>query len=228
MFTGLIEDVGTLSQLRRTQKEVHLTITSPVICADLAIGDSVSVNGACLTVVEFTAQHFTVLATAETLRRTALRQLTIGQHVNLERALRLDSRLGGHIVLGHVDGVGRIQSMASEGESVRLEVTTPSHLHPMLVPKGSIAIDGISFTIADLLPNGFWVALIPHTLGATTLQYRKPGDLVNLETDIIGKYVARLMGIPVPGSTNPIPDPQSRGPIAADLSLDLLKKHGFA
>jgi riboflavin synthase len=228
MFTGLIEDVGTLAQLQRTQKEVRLTITSPVICADLAIGDSVSVNGACLTVVQFNERQFTVLATAETLRRTALSQLTISTRVNLERALRVNGRLGGHIVLGHVDGVGRIRSMTHEGESVRLEVTAPNQLHPWLVPKGSIAVDGISLTIADLLPDGFWVALIPHTLGATTLQYRRPGDLVNLETDIIGKYVARLMGISIPGGPDPIPDPQSRGPLTVDLSLDVLRKHGFA
>jgi riboflavin synthase len=228
MFTGLVEDVGTLFQIRRTQWEIRFTITSPVICTDLAIGDSVSVNGACLTVVHFDEQHFTVLATAETLRRTTLGQLSVGQRMNLERALRLDDRLGGHIVLGHVDAVGQIQRMMHEGESIRLEVTTPSHLQPFLAPKGSIAVDGISLTIADLLPNGLWIALIPHTLGATTLRYRKPGDSVNLETDIIGKYVARLMGINIPGSHNSIPDSQSRGPIAADLSLDTLRKHGFA
>jgi riboflavin synthase len=228
VFTGLIEDLGTVVELRTTQKEVRITIRSQRICSDLVVGDSVSVNGACLTSVHIAGDHFTALATAETLRRTSLGLLAKGSMVNLERALRLGGRLGGHLVLGHVDGMGQVRHIYPEGEALRLEVNVPENLQQMLVPKGSIAVDGVSLTVADLLPAGFWVSLIPHTLGATTLQHRRAGDSVNLETDIIGKYVSRLMGLDTHSEGAPSPVDQGRGPLQKALSLDLLKEHGFA
>lgn len=224
MFTGLIEEIGTITAIQLSELEARLTVAAPKICADLAIGDSVSVNGACLTVIERDDGRFSALATAETLRRTALAGLSAGSRVNLERALKADGRLGGHFVLGHVDGVGRVGHLGREGAAVRLEVAVPSELMPFCVPKGSVAVDGVSLTIAGLLPDGFWISLIPHTLSATTLQYRRPRDAVNLETDIIGKYVARLLGLATGREGLPPPRAQDRG---ESLSLAMLRRYGF-
>lgn len=231
MFTGIVEDVGVVTALRKTAHEVRLTMRSALICADLHIGDSVSVNGACLTAVEITGDHFTALATAETLRRTALHTLVPGSRVNLERALQLGGRLGGHLVLGHVDGIGRVKQLHPEGEAMLMEFAAPANVLPLLAPKGSIAIDGVSLTIASLLPDGFGVSLIPHTIGVTTLHERRIGDMVNLEADIIGKYVARLMGLATPDTTAlalwQVPQTNNHKKPVNTISEDLLREHGF-
>jgi riboflavin synthase len=217
VFTGLVEAVGVVTGLQRGEQEARITLASVTISSDLSIGDSISVNGACLTAVAAGEGRFTALAMAETLRRTALGQLAVGSRVNLERALRLGDRLGGHMVLGHVDGLGKVVNRTREGQAERLEIATTKELLSLVVPKGSIAVDGVSLTVAGLSTSSFWVALIPHTLGATTLEERRPGDLVNLETDIIGKYVARLL--------KPDGDTATVGPV---LSEGFLREHGFA
>lgn len=222
MFTGLIETVGIVAALQRKEHEVRITLTSPQISSHLEVGDSVSVNGACLTAVTVMDQRFTALATSETLRRTALGQLSVGDRVNLERALCLGDRLDGHLVLGHIDGVGQVRSLSREGQSLRLEVIVPRGLLPMVVPKGSIAVDGVSLTVVDVTADSFSVALIPHTLSATTLSERHPGDLVNLETDIIGKYVARLLGV------NVLENATGDQVISPSLNETFLREHGFA
>jgi|LSQX01.2.fsa_nt_gb riboflavin synthase len=224
VFTGLVEDVGRVVEVSRRAREVYFSVASSRVCSELEIGDSVSVNGACLTVVSKSDQRFTAAATAETLRRTNLGLLTVGSRVNLERALRLGDRLGGHLVLGHVDGLGHVSQLAKEGEALLMTITPPSDLLPLIVPKGSITVDGVSLTVATLLPDAFTVSLIPHTLGVTTLQERRVGDLVNLEGDIIGKYVARFFAL----GAEPVFQEESHGPPSSDISLDVLRQHGFA
>jgi riboflavin synthase alpha subunit len=159
----------------------------------LALGESVAVNGVCLTVVEAGAGRLAFDLAEETLRVTTLGELRTGDPVNLERPLRFDGRLGGHLVLGHVDGIGRVTAVGPEGEGARLEVEVPPGLRPFLIPKGSVAVDGVSLTVAGLADTAFAVALIPHTLEVTTLGQRRPGDPVNLEMDVIGKYVQGFM-----------------------------------
>jgi riboflavin synthase len=223
VFTGLVEDVGRVVEVSRRAREVYFGVASPRVCIDLGIGDSVSVNGACLTVVSKSDQRFTAAATAETLRRTNLGLLTVGSRVNLERALRVSDRLDGHLVLGHVDGLGRVLHLAEEGEAQLMTITPPAELLPLIVPKGSITVDGVSLTVATLLPDAFTVSLIPHTLGVTTLQERRVGDAVNLEGDIVGKYVARFF------SLGARPVFQEHSVVSeSGVSLDLLRQHGYA
>lgn len=227
MFTGLIEDVGRVVDLRRSSQEVHVTLSSSRVCSDLNIGDSLSVNGACLTVVTKSDGRFTAAATAETLRRTNLGHLSVGSRVNLERAMRVGDRLGGHLVLGHVDGVGHVSHLSQEGEALLMTITPPVELLPLIVPKGSIAVDGVSLTVARLVSEAFSISLIPHTLGATTLQERRVGDVVNLEGDIIGKYVARFITL---GASTEHPDPYgiNQSQPRSNLSTDFLREYGFA
>lgn len=220
MFTGLVEDIGRVVDLRRGAHEAHISVSSSRVCSDLHIGDSISVNGACLTVVTKSGERFTATATAETLRRTNLGKLSVGSLVNLERAMRVGDRLGGHLVLGHVDGLGSVSHLSQEGEALLMTIAAPAELLPLIVPKGSIAVDGVSLTVAQLISDAFTISLIPHTLGATTLQERRIGDLVNLEGDIIGKYVARFVTFGA-GAERPKPnDP--------NLSAEFLREYGFA
>ncbi len=193
MFTGLVEGLGTVKRIQPRGPDALLAITPPWPATDTVLGESIAVNGACLTVTGISGGRFTVDVSAETLERTTLGGLRPGAEVNLERALKLGQRLGGHLVTGHVDCVGRIQRLQRLGSSTRLYVTIPEEHLGLVVAKGSVALDGISLTVNRVDPGGFELNIIPHTMNATTLKLAKEGVSVNIETDLIGKYVARLM-----------------------------------
>jgi riboflavin synthase len=192
MFTGLIESTGTIESAQPSDSGRVLAIATPM-AAELAPGDSVSVNGVCLTVTSNGSLGFKVDVSPETLRVTTLGAASVGRIVNLERPLRADARLGGHFVLGHVDGVGLVRSFKSQGEAYWLEIDTPPELSRYFIPKGSVAVDGISLTIAALDSTGIGIQIIPFTWKHTALSLARPGDEVNLEADMLGKYVVRLM-----------------------------------
>jgi riboflavin synthase len=214
MFTGLIEDLGTLRELRTSADQARLTVATGLPMAELALGESIAVNGVCLTVTTFGDGFFSADVSPETLNRSTLGHLMRGSRVNLERALRLTDRLGGHLVTGHIDGRARIIERRQDGNAWRLRFQAGPAVAELLVAKGSVAIDGISLTVNEVSGETFALAVIPHTLALTTLQERKVGDEVNVETDLIGKYVARFMQNGVPGK-------------AQGVTLDLLAKHGF-
>jgi riboflavin synthase len=193
MFTGIVETLGSVRALRRSGTKAELAVEAPALVAGTRVGDSVAVNGACLTVTAVEATVLRFEAVAETLERTALGALREGSAVNLERALRADGRLDGHIVQGHVDGTGRIRELRRGGDDVRLFVDCEPAFAELLVEKGSVAIDGVSLTVVGVEPAGFDVALIPHTLAVTTLGRLAPGASVNLEADVLGKYVKRYL-----------------------------------
>jgi riboflavin synthase len=200
LFSGIVEEVGQVLEVKDTEDGRWLKIGAKEILADAALGESISCSGCCLTVVEFGADWFAVEAVIETLRRTKIGDLKVGSKLNLEKALRVSDRLGGHIVTGHIDTVGKIASIVEEGFSYLVEVNLESRWAPFFVEKGSVAMDGVSLTVADCgeIPeraeDEFWfrVALIPHTWNVTTLGQLKVGSSVNIETDIIARYVARL------------------------------------
>jgi len=199
VFTGIVTEVGQLSMLQQGAEGAHLRIACRRTSAVLAVGGSVSVAGVCLTATETGSTGFTATASPETLRRTTLGALVPGALVNLETPLAAADLLGGHIVQGHVDGVGIVRSQRSEGVSVILGIEAPDSVRPHLVDRGSIAVDGVSLTISRLeAPDRFEVTLIPATLAATTLGAARPGDPVNLEADILSKYVARHLAVLVP------------------------------
>jgi riboflavin synthase len=191
MFTGIVEALGRVGRVETGRPgSRRLSVAVPDEPGwRLAPGESVAVSGVCLTVVDVGPGWLGFDLADETLRVTTLGSLGAGDAVNLERPLRLDGRLGGHLVLGHVDGVGEVTAVRPDGAGARLDVAAPGPLRPLLIPKGSVAIDGVSLTVAGLAADAFGVALIPHTLAATTLGRRRPGDRVNLEMDVIGKYV---------------------------------------
>jgi riboflavin synthase len=214
MFTGIIEEIGVLTNIRILTDSAELSIQAEKVLEETKLGDSIAVNGVCLTVIRLGFQEFTVDIMAETLAKTSLAQLKPGSKVNLERALQLSSRLGGHLVSGHVDGVGTIKRITVQGIASVYEISMPSSLSPFILPKGSIAIDGISLTVIQVSKDFFSVSLIPHTFTHTTLGMKKVGEMVNLETDMIGKYVASLLG-------------NSKQQAKESLSLNFLAQHGF-
>ena len=191
MFTGLIEATGEIVDMQETSGGRRLRVATP-LAGELRPGDSIATNGVCLTAIDRDATGFSVDLSPETLRVTALASISAGRMVNLERPLRADARLGGHFVLGHVDAVGRVRSVQPQGEHHWLEVEFPSSLAPLLIPKGSISVDGVSLTVASLAANSFGVQVIPFTWAHTALAALKVGDAVNLEGDVLGKYVVRL------------------------------------
>lgn len=193
MFTGIVEEIGTIARIRKGTASAVLEIQAETVLKGTKTGDSIAVNGICLTVTAIHPGKFEADVMAETLRRSSLGNLQQGSQVNLERAMAADGRFGGHIVSGHIDGTGRITAMTPEDTAVWVEIETPENLLRYIVEKGSIAIDGISLTVAALTGQGFAVSLIPHTGAETTLLRRKPGDIVNLENDVIGKYVERFL-----------------------------------
>jgi riboflavin synthase len=193
MFTGLIEDVGRVGALTRKKGSAILTVETKLAARAMALGASVAVNGACLTVVKKLKGAFTVDVSPETLARTNLAQLERGNLVNLEQSMRLQERLGGHLVTGHVDGVATVESIRKLGEFTIFDFRLPVRLGAVLVAKGSVAVDGISLTVNACRRDGFSVAIIPFTLRHTNLQARSLGDKVNIETDLIGKYVHSFM-----------------------------------
>lgn len=198
MFTGIIEEVGTVRQIHHGVRSSRLTIAAKTVLEGTKVGDSICTSGVCLTATSLSGDTFTADVMAETMRRTKLGSLTVGSPVNLERALRLDTRLGGHIVSGHIDGTGAIRSMEREDNAVWVTVAADPALLRYIIEKGSIAIDGISLTVATVGSDQFQVSVIPHTGAETTLLRQKPGDLINLECDMIGKYVEKLMGLTPP------------------------------
>lgn len=217
MFTGIIEEIGTIQKIVGGARSFQLEIAAERVLEGLAVGDSISVCGTCLTVVRFGARAFTADVMPETLRRTALARLGAGSKVNLERALTLASRLGGHLVSGHVDGVGTIESLTQEENAVVVRVRVEPVVARYIIEKGSVALDGASLTVVGSGVDWFSVSLIPHTAKVTTLGQRRPGDQVNVETDLIGKYVERFVG---EGKRKP--EASSEG-----LTQAFLQKYGF-
>ena len=216
MFTGLIEEVGTVLRVERRGAGLRrLEIAAPGVCEDLKTGDSVNVNGACQTAVDVKGGAFEVESVAETLRRTTLGELRPGSPVNLERSLRPADRLGGHLVLGHVDGVGTVGRLEAAAGDTVLEVAPPAGLARYLAAKGSVAVDGISLTVVEVAAAGlFTVAVIPHTLAHTNLSQVRAGARVNLEVDVVARYVERLLEA-------------GRAPASGGLTLDGLRDLGY-
>jgi riboflavin synthase len=195
MFTGIVEELGTVGALERQSDAVRLTVRATTVLDDAAPGDSIAVNGCCLTVSERTEDTWTADVMAETLAKTGLGSLDVGDRVNLERAVTAGTRLGGHLVQGHVDAVGHVVRREPGEHWDVVTLSMPRELAPYLVDKGSITVDGVSLTVVEARDDGFTVSLIPETLRRTTLGFREPGDAVNLEVDVIGKYVARQLAL---------------------------------
>jgi riboflavin synthase len=202
MFTGLVEELGTISTIVPQGAAVELSLRAPLVTSDAALGDSIAVNGCCLTVVRREADVLTFEAGSETLSRTNLGKLQTGSRVNLERSLRVGDRLGGHYVSGHIDGLGTLDDRREEGPWAFLWFRFPSELARQMASKGSIAVDGVSLTLVEVTRDRFSVALIPHTLSVTTLGALKNGDSVNLETDLLAKYVQRQLEFVAPEKIN--------------------------
>lgn len=194
MFTGIVEHLGKVASLDDLDRGRNLSIDAGPLAADASVGDSVAVNGVCLTVVSTDGDRLSFQAVGETLDRTNLGALQPGDSVNLERPVAASGRFDGHIVQGHVDGVGTVESVVADGDGRRMTISVPAPLRRYIAEKGSVAVDGVSLTVAGVTETGFEVALIPHTLAVTTLGARKPGDRVNIEVDVIAKYVERMLG----------------------------------
>jgi riboflavin synthase len=222
MFTGLIQDLGTL-KLADLHRLTVLCPHSPIL-SDLEIGDSIAVDGACLTVETILDQSFAVTVSPETLSRSTLEmQAETAAWVNLESSLRVGSKIGGHFVTGHIDGVGRVETIAQTDESWEIGFTVPAAIASYIVAKGSIAVNGISLTVADCNPQGSWfkAAVIPHSFANTNLRYLQPGSQVNLETDLLGKYAAKLLQPHLNSS-----QPDWASPFS-DITPEFLAEHGF-
>lgn len=219
MFTGLVEEIGKISKIRKGNNSYQICIEAKHILSDIKLGGSVATNGACLTVVERTNSNFTVDIMAETVKRTSFDKMKLGDTVNLERALRLSDRLGGHLVSGHIDGIGKISKIKKEDIANIISIEAPQELINQMLNKGSIAIDGISLTITHVSNKEFQVSIIPHTSKETTLLKKSIGDLVNLETDMIGKYVLRFL--------NPNKKENLNQAKASKVNMDFLAENGY-
>ena len=220
MLTGLIEEVGTIQSVRHGARSCVLTIGCRTVLEGSQIGDSIAVNGVCLTVTSMGGSYYTADVMAETMSRSSLGQLSTGAKVNLERAMPANGRFGGHIVSGHIDGTGTVQSIEPDDNAVWYTIAAKADLLCYIVEKGSITIDGISLTVAYVDAHCFKVSIIPHTQQVTALHDRKVGDIVNLECDIIGKYVEKLMR-PAPAAEEQETKKES------GITEDFLKKYGF-
>lgn len=194
MFTGIVEEMGRVELIKRGQHSAILTIGAKKVLEDTKIGDSIAVNGICLTVTSLTSKNFTADVMHETLNRSSLAKLLPGSHVNLERAMPANGRFGGHIVSGHVDGIGKIVGIKDDDISIWYRIQASPEIMRYIVEKGSITIDGISLTVAAITDEDFSISAIPHTVSQTILKEKRQGDVVNLETDILGKYVEKLVG----------------------------------
>lgn len=193
MFTGIIEEIGVLQNMKRGTNEYQLTLSAKKVLQDVKLGDSIAVNGVCLTVTSFTSEQFTVDVMPETVKATSLQSLARGSSVNLERAMAANGRFGGHFVQGHVDGVGTIKSKNQVSNAVYFWIETSAEMMRYIVPKGSVAIDGISLTVVEVKDNQFSISIIPHTITETILQFKQHGDGVNIECDMLAKYMERLL-----------------------------------
>lgn len=214
MFTGIVEELGTVEQVRRGTHSAVLTIRADTVLEGTNIGDSIAVNGICLTVTALSPTGFSADVMHETLNRSSLAKLRPGTHVNLERAMAANGRFGGHIVAGHVDGVGTVRRVERDDTAVWYTVQAGPDILRYVVEKGSITVDGISLTVAKVTDRDFSISAIPHTVAQTVLQERKVGDPVNLETDIIGKYVEKLLQPQTAKQQN-------------KLTMEFLSQHGF-
>ena len=215
MFTGIIEEVGEIQSIKKGANSAVITIKASTVLGDLHLGDSVALNGVCLTAVSIGKNNYSVDVMHETLNRSALIQLSPGQHVNLERAMPANGRFGGHIVAGHVDGTGKITEIRRDDNAVWYTIQASPQIMKYIVTKGSVTVDGISLTVAKVSETDFSISAIPHTVKITVLGERKEGDIVNLETDIIGKYVEKLI------------TPVKEQPIKSNITRDFLNKYGF-
>lgn len=224
MFTGLIEETGTVRSVRRAGRSLHLTVGARRVLEGVRAGDSIAVNGVCLTVVAFDDASFTADVMPETFAVTSLRTLAPGDRVNLERTMALGDRFGGHIVQGHVDGTGTVLAVEPDEIAVRVTVGAGAEVLRYLVPRGSVAVDGVSLTVVDVGADRFTVSLIPHTFAVTALGARRAGDLVNLEADILAKYVERLI---TGAGTGPGTGPHSAPGPRSGITEAFLKEHGF-
>ena len=219
MFTGLVEEIGKISKITKGINSYQFSIAAKKVLSDIKLGDSVATNGACLTVVNHTASGFTVDIMAESVKRTNFSQLRIGDSVNLERAMRLSDRLGGHLVSGHIDGLGKIKNIQKEDIATIYTIEAPEEILSQMIDKGSVAIDGVSLTIVQVGVSSFQVGIIPHTAKETTLLKKVQGDFVNLETDLLGKYVLRFTQ---PNKQNNLTTAKT-----SKLNMDFLTENGF-
>ena len=215
MFTGIIEEMGTVLSVTKSSAEAHIIISANKIFEDLKLGDSVAVNGVCLTASEIKGNTFKADVMNETFSRSSLAQLKSGNHVNLERAMAANGRFGGHIVAGHVDGTGIISDIKKDGNAVIYRITASPKITKYIIEKGSVAIDGISLTVTETDSESFKVSIIPHTIKETVLSEKKEGSIVNIENDMIGKYVEQLL------SNKPEENKQS------GITAGFLAKYGF-
>ena len=217
MFTGIVEEMGVIKSIRKGASSAVLEIQAQVVLEDVHIGDSIAVNGVCLTATSFTPTTFTADVMHETLNRSSLANLRPGSRVNLERAMAANGRFGGHIVAGHVDGVGTVLQTRKDDNAIWYTIGAYPEVLRYVVEKGSITIDGISLTVAKVTDADFSISAIPHTVAVTVLQDRKPGDTVNLETDIIGKYVEKLL--------TPQAQPTQRP--TSNITREFLSRYGY-
>jgi riboflavin synthase len=216
MFTGIVEEVGSVSRVQRSGSGYELTIRAQTVLSGTKLGDSIAVNGVCLTVTGLTAVNFTVGLSPETRARTSLEHLREGKRVNLERALTPSSRMGGHFVQGHVDGVGTITAFRPDADALWVTVNAPPEVMRYVVPKGFIALDGVSLTVVDVTSSSFTVTLVAYTQQQITLPQQKAGDQINIEVDILGKYIEKQMDIRFGKVASP------------DISLGFLAEHGYS
>jgi len=213
MFTGIIEEIGKIQKIEKTADNLNITFTAKKVVLDVQIGDSIAVNGLCLTVIAFSKNTFSADVMPISVEKSNLKFAKMGDFVNLERAMQMQSRFGGHFVSGHIDAVGEISSIKKNENVTFFEINFSENIRNFVIKEGSISIDGISLTIADLRANSFIVSIIPHTLSQTILQYKKIGNLVNLETDLIGKYLFNFQ--------------QNSKQNKSKITTDFLAKNGF-
>ena len=214
MFTGIIEELGTIAHMDRRPDSIRLTIQAHKVLEGTQLGDSIAVNGVCLTVTDMTDSTFSADVMHETMRRSSFSTIKSGSQVNLERAMQVGGRLGGHIVSGHIDGTGHVSRIENDGIARVITISIPKDMAPFIVEKGSITIDGISLTVVSAGSSQFSVSIIPHTMSHTTLMGKHPGAIVNLETDIVGKYIHRFM------ETGPVESPKG-------VTMEMLLENGF-
>lgn len=212
MFTGIIEEIGQITSIQATADAIALTVQASKVLEDVQLGDSIAVNGVCLTVTTFTSKSFTADVMPETIDATSLRSLKRGSVVNLERAMAANGRFGGHIVSGHVDGVGTLLRKTPKGNAVYVDIQLPKELAVQCIHKGSICVDGISLTIFNVTDTSVTISLIPHTYAETILSKKQVGDIVNIECDLFGKYVQHFM---------------AQRQATSNISRDFLTQHGF-
>ncbi|KAB7709103.1 riboflavin synthase [Bacillus aerolatus] len=215
MFTGIIEEIGTVEEVISGAQSLQLAIAASKVLEDVRLGDSIAINGVCLTVTSFTADRFTADVMPETFQSTSLRKVNRGSKVNLERAMSANGRFGGHFVSGHVDGIGTISGKKRVENALYIDISYPSECAPYLLPKGSVALDGTSLTIFHVTDRELTISLIPHTQEESILAAKAIGDSVNIECDMLAKYVERMMN-------RKVQEPSS------NVTMDLLEKHGFA